>query len=239
MAEEESRKPAWALVEGWLRAATREVEVLAEDGGGRETLEFLHVSDRSPLGAVALHTGGLLFDGGQVRVLGAGCGQMKGTLVTWNRGRDLRARGGFLVVGHDAFGGFFLLNGGLLPNAEVGEVLYLAPDSLEFERLEVGYGGFLQFCCQGDLEKFYSWARWPGWRQEVIRLEPDQGLSFYPFLWSEEGKDLAKTTHGAVPMTELWDLAMDTRSQLDKLGPNARVRIGWVNRPTRSGDDHR
>ncbi len=143
------------------------------------------------------------------------------------------------MVGHDAFGGFFLLNGGLSPEAEVGECLYLAPDSLAFERLKVGYSGFLQFCCQGDLEKFYSWARWPAWRQEVTSLEPDQGLSFYPFLWSKEGNDPAKTSRGAVPMSELWEVAMEARSQLDQLGPSPRVKIDWADRSTPSGDNQR
>jgi hypothetical protein len=40
----------------------------AEDG--RRTLEWLQVSTRSPLGAIALHTGGLLVDHGWLRVLG-------------------------------------------------------------------------------------------------------------------------------------------------------------------------
>jgi hypothetical protein len=152
---------------------------------------------------------------------------MKGSLVTWNKGRELRGPGGFLLVAHDAFGGFYILNGGIVPEAELGECLYFAPDSLQFEPMKMGYGGFLQFCYQGDLEKFYSWARWPGWRQEVSSLQTDQGLSFYPFPWSKEGKDLAKTSRRPVPINELWDLAMETRSQLDKLPRDAELRIDW------------
>ena|SRR2546428_5689111 len=227
MPQEPVSESAWPLVEGWLKGATRNVEVLDEEGAGHETLEFLHVSERSPLGAVALHTGGLLFDGGQVRVLGAGCQRMNRSLITWNMGRDLRGAGGFLIVAHDAFGGFYLLNGGIMPTVELGGCLYFAPDSLEFERMEMGYGGFLQFCCQGDLEKFYSWARWPGWRQEVASLQTEQGLSFYPFPWSKEGKDLAKTIRRPVPMSELWYVAMETRSQLEKLPRDAEARVSW------------
>src|SRR2546422_6465828 len=107
MSQERVSESAWPLVEGWLKGATRNVEVLDEEGAGHETLEFLHVSERSPLGAVALHTGGLLFDGGQVRVLGAGCQRMNRSLITWNMGRDLRGAGGFLLVGHDALGGLY------------------------------------------------------------------------------------------------------------------------------------
>jgi len=230
MSQEPVPESAWPLVETWLKGRTRDVEVLDEEGAGHETLEFLHVTERSPLGAVASHTGGLLFDGGQVRVLGAGCQRMKCSLVTWNVGRELRGPGGYLIVAHDAFGGFYLLNGGIVPEVDLGECLYFAPDTLRFERMHMSYGGFLQFCCQGDLEKFYAWARWPGWREEVASLQAEQGLSFYPFPWSEEGQDLAKTSRRPVPMSELWYVAMETRSQLEKLAPDAQVRISWRDR---------
>ena len=207
-------EPAWPLVRRWLKEAKRKVEILSEEGGGQDTLAFLRVSDRSPLGAVALHTGGIVVDDGLVRVLGAGCPRMKSGLVAWNTNVAPNKSGGFLLVAHDALGGFFLLNGGMDPDAEQGECLYLAPDTLEIERMKTTYSGFLQFCCGGDLETFYSFAQWPGRHKEVTHLGLEQGLSFYPFLWTKEGKDPEKSSRRAVPMTELWHSAWDLRAQL-------------------------
>jgi hypothetical protein len=68
-----SDDPAWPLIDSWINDAANDVRVVPTDRGrGEETLQALQVTTRSPLGAVALETGGLLVDHGWVRILGAG-----------------------------------------------------------------------------------------------------------------------------------------------------------------------
>ncbi|MFJ9740939.1 DUF2625 family protein [Streptomyces sp. NPDC101166] len=47
----------------------------------------------------------------------------------------------------------------------------------------------------GQLETFYDGLRRPGWREEAAALALSEGISVYPFLWSEEAHaDLAATS---------------------------------------------
>jgi hypothetical protein len=118
-----------------------------------------------------------------------------------------------VVVAHDAAGGFFALNGGAF-DGDPGNVHYLSPDSLEWEDLEQGYSGFVAWAAEGDLDDFYEGSRWHGWREQVAPLSGDQAVLIYPPLWAAEGGDLESRTRKPVPVTELWGLAHEWRTQL-------------------------
>ena len=218
-------QPGWPLVKGWLATAKNQVVVLeAEIRAREEALVRLQVTSRSPLGAVALETGGVLVDGGWVRVLGADSPSMQG-LVGWN-GLDgpNQAVPGALLVAHDAVGGFFALNGGKWA-ASMGGVFYWGQDTLDWTDLGTGYSAWLQWLFQSDLDQFYSELRWPGWRDEVRTLSPDQGIAVYPFLWAREGGPVGSRTRSPVPMRELWALSHDMAEQLRDVPKDSPVRI--------------
>ncbi len=64
--------PGWPLVQEWIAKASNPVEVLPADRARAEaTLVELQVTTRSPMGAIALETGGLLVDSGWLRILGS------------------------------------------------------------------------------------------------------------------------------------------------------------------------
>ena len=56
--------------------------------------------------------------------------------------------------------------------------------------------------------------RWKDWRQEVAKLNSNQGISCVPFLFTPEGKNLNKVSRKPVPIAELWGLHNDFRQQL-------------------------
>ena len=66
---EESALP---LVQSWAAGAKTTCEVLPPSERCGDVLHRLQVTTRSPMGAVAHGTGGLLIDGGWLRVLGSG-----------------------------------------------------------------------------------------------------------------------------------------------------------------------
>ena len=69
----DAKEPGWPVVQGWLKKATRPVEVLSTlPRRAADVLVALQVTTRSPLGAIALETGGLLVDHGWVRLFGGG-----------------------------------------------------------------------------------------------------------------------------------------------------------------------
>ena len=147
-------EPGWPLVEGWIAEASHPVEVLppAEDAG--ESLVSLQVTKRSPLGAIAYYTGGLLIDHGWLRILGSGHSRLPRLLPSWNFSCGLLESNTpppCLLIGDDVLGGFFALNGGRFA-PEGHSVWYFAPDTLEWEDTEKGYTDFLHWCLVGDLE---------------------------------------------------------------------------------------
>src|SRR5437763_322001 len=76
--------PAWPLLGEWIRAAVNRVEVIASGPGAAADLHLLQVTARSTLGAVVYHTGGMLIDGGWVRVLGSRSERLARSLIEWN-----------------------------------------------------------------------------------------------------------------------------------------------------------
>ena len=196
-------------------AATRPVQALdANPARAREALEATQVTTRSPMGAIVFHSGGLLVDGGWLRILGSGNPALPRSLPSWNLGRthDAGESPAALLIADDAVGGYFALNGGGL-GPDLGKVYYLAPNSLEYESLEVTYTQFIQFCCSGDLGSFYADLRWPTWADDTRALPPDHVFSFYPFLWTAEGS-IASSTRAPVPIAEHYQLTLDLRAQL-------------------------
>jgi Protein of unknown function DUF2625 len=152
---------AWPLVKRWIDHAANDVEVLAPDTkGGARVLEALDVTERSVLGALAVHTGGLSVDHNLLRVLGGPA------LLEWQDKLD-----DGLVVGHDAAGGFFAVG------KEDGEVRYLLPGGYEWLETEMGHAAWVHWTLMGDLEGFYADMREPGWEAQTTTLSPDQGIS--------------------------------------------------------------
>lgn len=209
--------PGWVLVSDWIKEAKNKVEVLPVDKAKAEEALFnTQVTTRSPMGAIIYETGGILIDGGWIRILGSGSTRLNRSLPGWNLGKSITTYGQaapFLLVADDAVGGFFVLNGGGLA-PDTGKIYYLAPDSLEYEPLDLSYTDFIIFCFSGDLNAFYENLRWKGWESDIQTLDTAKVFGFYPYLWSKEGKDINKSSRKPVPIEEHYSLTMDFRKQL-------------------------
>jgi hypothetical protein len=157
------------------------------------------------MGAILFHTGGLLVDHGWLRILGSGHPKLPRTLPERNFACGLppsESAPPWLLIADDVIGGFFALNGGrFAPQGH--SIWYHAPDTLEWEDLEVGYSTFLTWCLSGDVHRFYESHRWPGWEGEVGDVPGDKGLHIYPPL-STDGPPMEERSRRAVPVSELF-----------------------------------
>lgn len=212
--------PGWPVVKEWIDQATNKVEVLpCERIKAEEALVNAQVNTRSLMGAVIYETGGVLIDNGWIRILGAGSERMKRSLPGWNRGKTFSEYGQippYLLIADDAVGGLFAINGGFL-GKDRGQIHYFAPDTLQWESLDIGYSQFLMFCFGSNIDRFYSTLRWKGWEEDIKLLDPDYGYIFYPYLWAKEGKDMNTISRRVVPMQEIYDFNIEMKSTLDKL----------------------
>lgn len=197
---------AWPAVQGLLAHAANPARILpATRPDGERTLLALQVSTRSALGAVALECGGVIMDGGWLRLLAAGCDVARGNLLTWNQGASCGVPSpldGAMIVGHDAAGGFFALDGGLF-GREPGMILWRSPETLAWEALGARYPDFLEWCANGDLAHFYDGLRWDGWASDVAAMPFDSGVLFNPTAW-DAGPPLGERPRRVVPMGQIW-----------------------------------
>lgn len=210
---------AISRVRTWVAECPTEATLLpVEPASGRRALEALQVSTRSPMGAIAFHTGGLLVDGGWLRVLGGGSAALPRTIDQWN---DLdgapRCEHGVLVA-DDAIGGFFAWF------RSPQTVHYLAPDTFEWEDLELGYSDWLAWCLSERMPAFYAELRWEGWEREVAALAGDRGLHVWPPLIAS-GPPIGERSRRAVPVEELWSMALEIGAQLRDLPDGAQVQF--------------
>ncbi len=211
--------PAWPLVQQWLAAAPQAIALPVERARAGTELVDLQVTLRSPMGAVAYHTGGILIDHGWLRILGGGSDGLRRSISSWNVGRapiDAAGRPTYLLVADDVLGGFFALNGGGLQGPP-GHVFYLAPDTLQWEDLSVGYTDFLRWALSPGLDKFYRTHRWPNWQAEASQVRGDQAFAVYPFLWAE-GPPIELRARQAVPVEESYSLMLEFCQQLGEGG---------------------
>ena len=215
--------PGWILIQKWIDSAKNKVEVLPCDTAkAKDALYKIQVTTRSPMGAIIYSSGGLLIDNGWIRILGSGNRKLNRSLPGWNKGKSLKKFGdrpAFLLIADDAVGGFFAINGGQF-GKDAGKVYYLSPDNLEWKSLEQTYTEFLNFCFNGDLNKFYEGLRWANWKYEVSKLDGNMVYNFYPFLWTKEGKDINKNSRKIILIEEQYIFNMSNRKLLglDKNG---------------------
>lgn len=209
--------PGWPAVRTLADKARNKVELLpADTARAKEALYLTQVTTRSPMGAIVYQSGGILVDGGWIRILGSGHPRLNRSLPGWNKGKSWNKFGEplfFLLIADDVLGGFFAINGGEF-GLDKGTVYYLAPDNLKWESMGFGYSDFLNFCFNGDLEQFYKGQRWKNWKQDLLVLDGDQAIASYPYLWTKEGRDPEKLSRKSVPVQELYTLEMQFRKQL-------------------------
>ena len=204
--------PAWPLVQKWIDSAKNKVEVLGVDSAkAKEALYLTQVSTYATLGAVIYNTGGIMIDNGWLRILGSGNQRLNRSVPEWNKGKTIAEYGDkapYLLIADDAVGGFFAINYGAF-GEDLKHVFYLAPNSLQWEPLGLGYTEFIRFCFDSDLSTFYKGLRWSTWNQFIANLDGNKSYSFRPYLWSEGGMDIEKCTRKLVATEELFKFNLD------------------------------
>jgi len=109
----DKEEPGIALVQKFLSEGSVPYTVLPASSDSGAALYKVQVTTRSPMGAIVYETGGILVDGGWLKIIGSGCEEMTRSLPSWNKDimrDDLSA----YLVADDVLGGFFAINGGCL-----------------------------------------------------------------------------------------------------------------------------
>jgi hypothetical protein len=92
---------------------------------------------------------------------------------------------------------------------------YWAPDSLDWEPMNIGFTDFFVWSLSDRLAQFYESLRWPSWKADVAQLSGDRCFSFLPELWTKEGS-VTKSHRETVPVGEAFDLKVYIVGELNK-----------------------
>ena len=210
-------EPGWDLVKEWSVNAKNNYVFLPKDAKRADSELFnSQISTRSPMGAVIYETGGILIDYGWIRVLGSGNTNLDRGLMEWNKGKSFENYGDqspFLLVADDVVGGYFAINAGGLGN-DIGKIHYLSPDALEWENLECNYSEFLYWLFNGDIQQFYELFKWKTWKKDINGINGNQTFSFYPYLWTVEGKNIENVDKSIVPVEENYKFIIEMQTQI-------------------------
>ncbi|MEK6494503.1 DUF2625 family protein [Myroides odoratimimus] len=215
-----TEEPGIALINEWLNDAVRPIALLPQYNKeiAEEALLQLQVTTRSPLGAIVYETGGLLIDNGWIRVLGGGTETLPSS-YQWNKGKTIdqnNQSNGYYIVALDVLGGYFCINSGGL-GEDIGKVYYFAPDTLDFESLDISYSDLIYFFIAGNVDQFYQDFRWNTWKEDIAQLPLDQALHIFPPLWTKEGKQIDSTSINPVAIEELYQINKDFKEGLNKI----------------------
>lgn len=176
----------------------------------------LGISDSSTLGLIIDYTAGISINKGWLRLLGGEASENIESIASWNQiGSDNNSViDKAIMIGYDVIGGFFAINSGAF-NSDLGVIHYYAPDRLTWESLDLNYNGFLNWCLNGDLEKFYESYYWDSYEKELLLVNAGQGFSLYPPLFTKEGKNINLTSKKIIPLKEIWLLNQSYQKQIE------------------------
>lgn len=134
--------PAWPGILREIGTAAVTVQVVSAAIADRaRAIESLQVTARSALGALTSQCGAITCDHGWLRLLGAGAPGLPSVRDMTDLVLGLDPK--LLIVAVDIVGGRFAINGGDLEvDAQIGEVCYWGPDTLDWMPLDLGHGAF-------------------------------------------------------------------------------------------------
>ncbi|OOF48558.1 hypothetical protein BKK52_05520 [Rodentibacter trehalosifermentans] len=199
----DKEKTTWNMIQSWFKQVNNNFEVLPKEvEAANSELLGMQLSTKTPLGAIIYETGGLLIDGGWLRILGSGHEKLPRVFFTWNLGKTFEGMGErplYLLIADDIVGGYFAVNGGGL-GEKIGIVYYYHPKKRKWESIGLNYSQFLGWALTADIASFYYDLRKENWQllleqvngNQIINLETLQTQPIarhYQDLFTEEEDD--------------------------------------------------
>ncbi len=142
-----------------------------------------------------MYSGGIVIDN-WIRIYG--CGELnvteKNKLYNANQTMDI-------LIAEDILGGLFGLKDDF--------VYYFAPDTNEWECLEIYYTQFINWLLNNPegVNKFYEYFRWTSWKEDCSKIQLKNGYSFYPLFQVEN--DINQRSRRIISIDELIRLNLD------------------------------
>ena len=162
-------------------------EICVFDGNesvGYAELKKMNLLSQSTLGVIVIYSSGISIDN-WIRIVGQENLPHKGIVSFNNNQKENVIMEKMTLVGQDVVGGLFGINIGRYEEG-LKKVWYFAPDTLQWECMDMSYAEFVAWAIQGNTDEFYGSMRWKGWKEDCSKAGFDEMMLIYPFLWSKE-----------------------------------------------------
>jgi len=192
----------WEEIQGILKDSQNNIE-FKEIAKNDLILSKLDVNKDSVLGQVIINTSGISVNK-YIRIYANGNEINNRNIVTFNSKLEKYFGEDKLFVADDIWGGLFAINKGFFEE-NMGDIWYFAPDTLDWDNIEISYPEFIAWVSSKNVDEFYSGFKWKNFERDIANIRFDQGMLIYPFLWSKEC-DIENATKRIVPFEELLSL---------------------------------
>lgn len=194
----------WNEIKYILKNSTRKVKII-NNKVYDDTLNNLNIDKNSMLGQVITNTSGIFIDN-YIRLFGNGSKDVSYNIYEYNLEFKKYFDDNMIIVADDVFGGLFSVT------KEKNNILYFAPDTLQWENLEIDYKDFIKYISSEKIDEFYKSYKWSTFQEDIKDIKFNQGILIYPFLWSNEC-DIEKAKKSIVPFSELVQINMEFREK--------------------------
>ena len=183
----------WQIIEEMIKNSDKNIRILPYSKYAYyDVIGNFKLTEGTTIEAVMKNCGGIIVDD-RIRIYGSG--EMNFAAIN-NEFPEFGT-----LVGEDILGGLFVME-------DNGNMAYFSPDSLLLEDMELNYSQFITWAVSGDTELFYSNYMWDGWKDDLAKIDLNEGILFHPFLWASADK-ADKRKRKIVPMSEIIGLELE------------------------------
>ena len=201
---ENDMKNIGSEIESIIKQSKKKVTVFNGDyETGKKECNELQIPLDSVLSSIVLHSCGITVDN-WIRIFGQNSSSNNGVFHYNRKNSYLNRITGMFLVASDVLGGLYAINITKFHDKR-NMIWYFAPDTLEWECLDMMYNEFVAWSLQGNTDEFYSSMRWENWRDDVKDITMDSAILVYPFLWSKEC-DLQKASKKTIKLDEIIEM---------------------------------
>ena len=195
----------WNEIKSILKSSTKNIKILSSNYNN--SLNNLNINENSVLGQVIINTGGIFIEN-YIRLFGSGDEENSYNIYKYNLELKKYFDDNIIIIGNDIFGGLFSLN------KEKNNILYFAPDTLEWEDLDITYKEFIKFVTSEKIDEFYKSYKWSTFQEDIKKVKFNEGTLIYPFLWSNEC-NIEKAKKDIVPFSELLQINIEFKKRFE------------------------
>ena len=174
----------WDGLLKYFDQSPNKIEVSISESNKKMNLSQIDIGENTTIGLITHHCA-LLRVNGYLRIWGSGDNINHRNIVDSNDEFREYFGGNKVFIADDIWGGCYAISNGDFPGSPQ-YIWYYAPDTLQWENLEVTYCQFIRWVASTGIADFYKSFLWDKTFSLIDKISFEQGLSIYPPLWSKE-----------------------------------------------------